>query len=78
MYKVLLINRYLRMNSSLHDIQADIQRLANQQNQIQIVQQQTFMQQQNQPMHYGNQQPYNTQSYIPQGKMTKLFSNQIF
>lgn len=34
------------MNSSLHDIQADIQRLASQQNQIQAAQQQTLLAQQ--------------------------------
>ncbi|XP_065163737.1 patronin isoform X3 [Atheta coriaria] len=34
------------MNSSLHDIQADIQKLVSQQNQIQLAQQQQFLQQQ--------------------------------
>ncbi|KAF5275691.1 hypothetical protein FQA39_LY06803 [Lamprigera yunnana] len=58
-----------QMNSSLHDIQADIQRLASQQNQIQV--QRSFGQQQSHPIQphqqipqYSNAQPYSQQGAI--------------
>lgn len=47
-----------RMNSSLHDIQADIQRLASQQNQIQAAQQQTLLAQQQKQLQALQQQQY--------------------
>ncbi|KAF5305033.1 hypothetical protein FQR65_LT18788 [Abscondita terminalis] len=60
-----------QMNSSLHDIQADIQRLASQQNQIQVQQQSLVHHPVHQPYqqqipHYPNQH-YNAQPYSPQG-----------
>lgn len=55
------------MNSSLHDIQSDIQKLATQQNQIQqqnlIAHQQRQIQQLQQQHHYVTQQSYNPQMY---------------
>lgn len=46
------------MNSSLHDIQSDIQRLASQQSQMQAAQQQSLLAQQQRQLHAMQQQQY--------------------
>lgn len=61
--------QYFRMNTNLYDIQADIQRLATQQNQIQISQQQQHQQQQQLPHLFMQPQAHPIQPYqqqIPQ------------
>ncbi|XP_031344044.1 patronin isoform X4 [Photinus pyralis] len=60
-----------QMNSSLHDIQSDIQRLTSQQNQMQMVQQQALMQPQSHHVapypQYNMPQTFDAQSYSQQG-----------
>lgn len=52
------------MNSSLHDIQADIQRLASQQNQIQVAQQHSMLSQQQKQLQALQQQQYQPQQQM--------------
>lgn len=60
-----------QMNSSLHDIHSDIQRLTSQQNQMQMVQQQALMQPQSHHVapypQYNMPQTFDAQSYCQQG-----------